>query len=278
MKRSSGSRKIGKLSISVSQQLNAYALAASAAGVSLIALVQAAEAKIVYTKTNKVLYKWHDFASLDLNHDGVVDFNLLDRHWTSIASTFGRLTVDPAGRSSTNANEIWGKPCRSGFPVVASALPPGIRVGPKGRFSHGFKLMKYTYFLGGARNTTSRSCFDGLWNNVSNRYLGLKFIIKGKIHFGWARLSVSSNNEKVAATLTGYAYETIPGKPIITGETKGEDDSGVEQPSLNDPGPGASRTNPIPYTAQPASLGRLALGAPGATLRRRAEKQALEGN
>jgi len=277
MKRVSGPRKTANLSRSVHHQLNLYALAASAAGVSAIALAQPAEAKIVYTPIHKQL-PINQYFPLDLNHDGVVDFNLLDRHWTSIASTFGRLTVDPAGRSSTNANEIWGKPCRSGFPVVASALPPGIRVGPKGRFSHGFKLMKYTYFLGGARNTTSRSCFDGLWNNVSNRYLGLKFIIKGKIHFGWARLSVSSNNEKVAATLTGYAYETIPGKPIITGETKGEDDSGVEQPSLNDPGPGASRTNPIPYTAQPASLGRLALGAPGATLRRRAEKQTLEGN
>ena len=134
MKRVSGPRKTANLSRSVHHQLNLYALAASAAGVSAIALAQPAEAKIVYTPIHKQL-PINQYFPLDLNHDGVVDFNLLDRHWTSIASTFGRLTVDPAGRSSTNANEIWGKPCRSGFPVVASALPPGIRVGPKGRFS-----------------------------------------------------------------------------------------------------------------------------------------------
>jgi hypothetical protein len=39
-------------------------------------------------------------------------------------------------------------------------------------------------------------------------------------------------------TLTGYAYETIPGKPIIAGETKGPD----------------------VITMQPGSPGRLALG------------------
>jgi len=27
----------------------------------------------------------------------------------------------------------------------------------------------------------------------------------------------------VSGTLTGYAYETIPNKPIITGQTKGPD-------------------------------------------------------
>jgi hypothetical protein len=27
----------------------------------------------------------------------------------------------------------------------------------------------------------------------------------------------------VSATLTGYAYETIPNKPIITGQTKSQD-------------------------------------------------------
>lgn len=53
------------------------------------------------------------------------------------------------------------------------------------------------------------------WRNVTNRYLGLKFAIKGAIHYGWARLTVKINGIYVNAVLTGYAYETIPGKPII---------------------------------------------------------------
>ena len=60
---------------------------------------------------------------------------------------------------------------------------------------------------------------EGKWNGVNNRYLGLKFTIQGKVHFGWARFNVSCNKFKISALLTGYAYETIPNKPIVTGIT-----------------------------------------------------------
>jgi hypothetical protein len=43
----------------------------------------------------------------------------------------------------------------------------------------------------------------------------------------------------ITAVVTGYAYETIPNKPIITGKTKGPD----------------------VVTLQPATLGHLATGA-----------------
>jgi hypothetical protein len=44
-----------KLSDSLHHQLNMYALAASAAGVGMLTLVQAAEAKIVYTPAHHVI-------------------------------------------------------------------------------------------------------------------------------------------------------------------------------------------------------------------------------
>jgi hypothetical protein len=53
MKRSSGPRKTANLSASLNHQLNGYALAASAAGVALLALAPTAEAKIVYTPAQK---------------------------------------------------------------------------------------------------------------------------------------------------------------------------------------------------------------------------------
>jgi hypothetical protein len=65
--------------------------------------------------------------------------------------------------------------------------------------------------------------FQGLWANggkgVKDRYLGFKFAIYGKTHYGWARLNVKvgySDEVYINAALTGYAYETIPNKPIIT--------------------------------------------------------------
>ena len=123
-----------------------------------------------------------------------------------------------------------------------------------------------------------RSCnyyAGGNWARVTNRYLGLKFKINGKTHYGWARLSVqiSSDYRQITATLTGYAYETIAGKSIKAGQTKGPADDSTNQ----DFGPGASITNPIPDTPQPASLGMLALGAQGVPMWRRKETQELIG-
>jgi hypothetical protein len=69
-------------------------------------------------------------------------------------------------------------------------------------------------------------------------------------------------NGKNTALLTGYAYETIPNKPIVTGETKG--------PDATTEGPDAMLTAP---TSRPLSLGLLAMGAPGISVRRRKETQ-----
>jgi hypothetical protein len=67
----------------------------------------------------------------------------------------------------------------------------------------------------------------------------------------------------VSATLTGYAYETIPNKPIIAGKTRGTDEvSGVEHPS------------PASFSAadsEPATLGLLAMGSPALSIWRRRE-------
>jgi hypothetical protein len=96
-------------------------------------------------------------------------------------------------------------------------------------------------FCSSGSGGTSCSSVVGPWANVRNRYLGLKFIsVKGQIHYGWARLNVSvAVKKKITALLTGYAYETTPKKPIVTGKTKGPD----------------------VITVQPGSLGHLAAGA-----------------
>jgi hypothetical protein len=110
---------------------------------------------------------------------------------------------------------------------------------------------------GRRRSPSSSNCVDP-WKDVSNRYLGLKFMIKGKTHYGWARLTVTRSNITVTATLTGYAYETIANKPIITGKTKGPEESSIEPP------------NPVAsHAPTSAMLGVLAMGSPGLFIWRR---------
>ena len=74
--------------------------------------------------------------------------------------------------------------------------------------------------------------------NVYHRYLGLRFNIQRQIHYGWAQFDVHIiDNETLAATLFGYAYETIPGRGLRAGQTGGSyspvSTSGSFEPTLH---------------------------------------------
>jgi hypothetical protein len=233
---------------SLHQRLNSYALAASVAGVGVLALARSAEAKIIYTPTHRVINP-HDSFRLDLNHDGVTDFTLKNYTYCNTDQCFFKLIEQAA-----TGNGVEGI-ARSSFQPLASALNRGARIGGRGRFYGGIAILAYAYYGGGG------SFASGKWVNVSNRYLGLRFQSKGKTHYGWARLSVQVSKTLVTSTLTGYAYETIPNKPIIAGKTKGPDEISVEEPD-------AALTMPV---REPASLGLLAMGSPGLAIWRREE-------
>lgn len=137
-------------------------------------------------------------------------------------------------------------------------LRAGVRVGPKGKFSPYADVLARVW----RKSDTGTFYSSGPWKNVKNRYLGLKFSIQGQIHFGWARMTISIINHNVSGILNGYAYETVPNKPIISGRTKGPDEIGVATVSpvfLSAP------------TPEPASLGLLAMGWPGLSIWRREE-------
>ena len=108
----------------------------------------------------------------------------------------------------------------------AYALKPHSRISAKQQWL-GFAM----YYRSRSVNTYGR--VTGYWTDVKNRYLGFKFQIKEKTHDGWARLNVRANfDSNKIGVLTGYAYETIPNKPIITGKTKGPDVITLEPGSL----------------------------------------------
>ncbi len=231
-------RATRELSASLVHQLNMYALAASAAGVAVLALATPAEAKIVYTRAHKRLAPNSHF-SLDLNHDGIVDFKFYRGSFIYRSSGGGpSIFIDDVGvNGAISGNGAAGySPCSSC--ASASALPAGTSVAQGRRFG-------FTHMAGRAILPSSIDCF-GPWAFVKNRYLGFQFSIQGSMHYGWARLNVGCTLRGVNALLTGYAYETIANKPIITGRTKGTDSIAME----------------------PATLGHLARGVPPVRMRR----------
>ncbi len=244
MTRSSRPRKTtANLSEPVHCQLNMYALAAAASGVGMLALAQPAEAKVIYTRVNDAIPR-HEAFNLDLNQDGKADF------YFYIFSSYHRvnLAVDPLHKN----NNAWGTA------GLASALQAGVRVGGKKQFQQPNQMMA-SFFS----NTSYH--YAGQWLNAQHRYLGLKFMIQGQVHFGWARLNVSVSHDSFTATLTGYAYETIPNKSIVTGDILGEaktrDEISTEQPTVTAP------------TPEPVALGLLALGSRGLSIWRREERR-----
>jgi hypothetical protein len=216
-----------------------YALAAGAA---VAGLALPADAKIVYTAANQPIGSELD---LDVNHDGVIDFYLY-KTWTGHGSTFGwwsgyLLFV------FAKPNQFW----RTQTQYRASALPTRVLIGSNaGRFvsNHGLMAVQKSWCTSMFSTKKCGSTAYGPWANVTDRYLGLKFQIKGKTHYGWARLTVDWL--KLSATLTGYAYETVADKPILIGNG----------PLRAGEAAAATNTMSAPPITEPRGLGSLALG------------------
>ena len=172
-------RTPSSLSDGVHRQLNMYALAATAAGVGLLA--HPADAKVIYTPAHHYVLLHHPLG-LDLNHDGVVDFWIRRDRFFDTATAFatevfavGALqpnrVAGMAGIGSTTSG-------RTFYVGTAYALRAGRQIGSKLHFASREPI---TNLMGIRNGVGSRYYCSGPWNNLRHRYLGLKFEITGKL-------------------------------------------------------------------------------------------------
>jgi hypothetical protein len=268
------SRKPITLNTNLNKALISYVAAACAAGGAILAEAIPAEGEIIYTPTNTPILVGSP-VSLDLNHDGVIDFvlsnnfNAFDRHPSCSPCTFGQHGSLKASPQQAG-NAIWGV-SSSVYPLgsqaqrrkrqqkkpntvqeAAAAVPWGVVVGkgPGRSFQSQALPMdssnSISYFGGGG--TINSFGAWGKGRRSTGPYLGFKFLINGEIHYGWARVNVHANFLHLSATLTGYAYESVANRPILTGFTHG----------------GVEASSDVSQQTQPpvaGSLGQLAAGA-----------------
>jgi hypothetical protein len=226
------------LSESLHRRLNSYAIAATAAGVSALALTPRSEAKIVYTKTHQVI-GFNGIYALDINNDGIFDVVL--SQWYASSNYRGLTGLGLVAKPGIGNGVV------ATSQGLASALDRGVRIGASQRFLSLSRSNQAASMV----DVQSSSSGRGLWKNVDDRYLGLKFQLGGQTHYGWARLRVQMVNG-ITATLTGYAYETVPNRPIRAGRTQGGSDAGTTSTDASNPN-----------RKQATSLGSLARGAQG---------------
>jgi hypothetical protein len=252
------------LSAGLEKNLSSYALAAGSAGVALLAYAQPADAKVIITKVDIPVPTNGVPVQFDINGDGQMDFGLsafLDGGCTSTSArakqTHARpplgcgpfddqLRVVPAQA----ANEVWQGGSSYGVKCAAN-LGRGVRIDRLRPFAAGVVVM-----YGDEGSSEGNQFCPWRASTPAKPYLGVKFLDKeGAVHYGWVRVT----NNFVFATITGYAYETIPNKPILAGAiNETSDEASLLEPS-NLPSKGA----------QPASLGYLALGSVGLSAWRR---------
>ena len=193
----------------LSKRLLAYTAAATA-----VAACTPAVAEVVYTPVHKKLY---GRVQIDLNHDGINDFDVSSYYFSGI----GYLSVRPA----FTGNRIVSTPthCDPDEHPNAAALNLGKTIGPGLPFQADANCMAYA---------ADGESYGGSWLFVKGKYLGLMFLIDGKPHFGWARLNMIYFGYESTGELLGYAYETIPNKPIIAGDEGTATDVSLESGTL----------------------------------------------
>jgi len=146
----------------------------------------------------------HAQAPLDINNDGVAEFTIHAYQATGFPwSSFGTyIRADRPG-----AYFQWEE--------VLEPLPAGSMIGPPDDYNFSGRLPFFEW-VGIAG--------DGAWTfNDPPVFFGFRFDVDGASHFGWARaqITASTTPRSFSVTVFDYAYESVPGVPIVAGQIPG---------------------------------------------------------
>jgi hypothetical protein len=166
-----------------------------------------AQAQVVYTDVNPDYS--HDapqnngFAvyPLDLNNDQTIDFVIVSRDTVTPNATVRLTLAAPYGAGNAVAGENPG-----GYDY-ALALDINSMVDSTLNWIAATNTMAY--------NVDSANPYNENWNGVTDKYLGLKFVVGANTHYGWARLDSYAIGDSVV--VKDYAFDATPNVGIMTG-------------------------------------------------------------
>ena len=159
------------------------------------------QAEVVFTSSNAFLKGVGKF-DIDIDHDGSADFSLSIKmiHYSTHSLELALLAYG-------------NRPSHQIVARAANALP----LEKKTRIAAGRTFRAFT--------AMETAVYGGLWADVTNRFLGVRFLINGEVHYGWIGFS-AVRDFPMSARLAGWAYEAVPGKEILAGDT-GSSESGA---------------------------------------------------
>jgi hypothetical protein len=234
-------------------QISGYCLAASAAGVTVLACSSPVDAAPVCTTTT---ISFRDTMSYPLNpaSQKVAPFNVVQTynnvsslsHYVGLRGFF--TPNIPSANTVLDAN---------GFPAD---LPAGAVIGPDANFGKGNsygEFFQFQYFQG----------VTGPFASGQPGYAGFEFSQAGQTHYGWIRMRVVQKQRYYPFLLVSeYGYESTPNTAIAAGSCATSASSIEPGP---EPQPQAARSAEKNKSGAAPSLGLLALGSEGLPLWRR---------
>ena len=201
-----------------------------------------AQAQIIYTDVipDASYSGTNDSCYLDLDNNGQTDFLIIRREdpgycLSCVIGTHYRVLIFPMATHVI-----------SGFTWLSQQFPQchqsGQVIGTNQSYSVTNGLMRDASPGGGCppslQNCVPWPSFS--WANFPEGYLGLRFMIAGEIHYGWARLSIPS---ATGFTLKDYAYNSVPDEAIVAGDD-GSVSTGITSIALR-----TMQVSPNPFTS-----------------------------
>lgn len=181
------------------------AVALSTFLMSLLFSAPTARAEVVYTPVN-VTISGNGSIKLDLNHDGIKDFVLRSVSQVTVCGNRGGFL------GSTKITPTKGDGVVVSHLNFAAVLGSGISIDSTQTF-YNAQTVVTQFFI----------CSSGTQHITG--YLGLEFQINGQIHYGWAQVDIYAHYNYrsfgMSTTLIDFAYESIPGQAIQTGQMAG---------------------------------------------------------
>ena len=180
--------------------------------------IQFTHAQIVYTDIipDSVFSAANGTLSVDLNHDGIIDFKLTTNSKTTPScSSFGTrinkyLRVSPADTSNYVLNN-------SNLPsaLAINTLIDSSKQVWKNTASQKMAADTFRCAGGFPRGGGWVNGGSGNFRNTTDKYLAVRFYKGKQLYYGWIRFSVTTN---LTVTLKDYAYQSS-GASILAGQT-----------------------------------------------------------
>lgn len=154
--------------------------------------------------------------NLDLNNDANNDFILTAFYYHSAqkgSDTYSNVTASPL-----NGNAVKDTLINSAYvsiPLQFNTVIDSNLLLQQSWQTSGSQSLKNVFYVDGNLSDT----VWGLWDSLSDYYLGLRLLQSGQTYYGWVRLRVDVTSSYASLIVKDYAYNSISDQPILAGQT-----------------------------------------------------------